>query len=133
MGLLLSSPTERAGIAIIGTGGAAALDRVTALDSATGHFIVVTRPECPATCAALDSASGTIPPADVARIFALIEEEHLFALRDDYEFCPHCDADVVQVVGEHVLILAQQPHRPLSTLAQWRNRSSATWVSTWFA
>ncbi|HEX6047671.1 MAG TPA: hypothetical protein VFZ21_00320 [Gemmatimonadaceae bacterium] len=117
VGLLLSSPKERAGIAIVGTGGAAALDRVTALDSATGHFIVVTRPECPGTCAALDSASGTIAPAAVARIFALIEEERLFALRDDYEVCPQCDSEVayattVQANGRRKVITSDGESTP---------------------
>src|SRR5688500_7410297 len=77
--------SKRAGIAIVGTGGAAALDRVTVLDSATGQFIAVTRPICAATCAPLDSASGAISRSDVARLFALVESEHVFALGDDYD------------------------------------------------
>jgi len=108
----------RAGIGIIGTGGAAALDRVIALDSATGQFIVVTRPTCPGTCAPLDSASGTIPPADVERLFALIESEHVFSLRDDYGTCEQCGdaasyATTVQANGRRKVITSDGSLTPM--------------------
>ncbi|MDF2775789.1 MAG: hypothetical protein K0S86_5290 [Geminicoccaceae bacterium] len=118
VGLLLSSPNARAGIAIVGTGGASALDRVTVLDSATGRFIAVTRPECPSTCAPLDSASGIIAPGEVARLFALIEKERVFALRDDYAVCAQCDAEVsysttVQANGRRKVITSDGELTPM--------------------
>lgn len=111
-------PSERAGIAIVGTGGAAALDRVTVLDSATGQFIAVTRPACADTCAPLDSASGAISPSDVARLFALVESEHLFALGDDYDACGHCDTGVsyattVQANGRRKVITSAGEVTPM--------------------
>jgi len=114
-----SRATVRAGIAIVGTGGAAALDRVTALDSATGQFIVVTRPVCPATCAPLDSASGAIAPAAVARLFALIEREHVFSMRDDYGACEQCGSDAasysttVQANGRRKVITSDGALTPM--------------------
>lgn len=115
-----SRATVRAGIAIVGTGGAAALDRVTALDSATGQFIVVTRPVCPEkTCAPLDSASGAIAPAAVARLFALIEREHVFSMRDDYGACEQCGDDAasyattVQANGRRKVITSDGALTPL--------------------
>ena len=118
VGLLLSSPNARAGIAIVGTGGASALDRVTVLDSATGRFIAVTRPECPSTCAPFDSASGIIAPGEVARLFALIEKERVFALRDDYAVCAQCDAEVsysttVQANGRRKVITSDGELTPM--------------------
>ena len=109
---------ERAGIAIIGTGGAAALDRVTLLDSATGQFIVVTRPICADTCAPLDSASGSVSPTDVARLFALVESEHVFALGDEYDACGHCDTGVsyattVQANGRRKVITSAGEVTPM--------------------
>lgn len=108
----------RAGIAIIGTGGAAALDRVTALDSATGRFIVVTRPTCSRTCAPLDSASGTIAAVDVERLFALIESEHVFSMRDDYGTCGQCGdaasyATTVQANGRRKVITSDGSLTPM--------------------
>lgn len=112
------SAETRAGIAIVGTGGAAALDRVTLLDSATGHFIAVTRPACPSTCAPLDSASGTVTPADVARLFSLIESERVFSLRDEYGVCGQCDdgvsyATTVQANGRRKVITSDGELTPL--------------------
>lgn len=109
---------ERAGIAIVGTGGASALDRVTVLDSATGQFIAVTRPICANTCAPLDSASGSISPSDVARLFALVESERVFALGDEYDACGHCDSGVsyattVQANGRRKVITSAGEVTPL--------------------
>ncbi len=113
-------PAEtRAGIAIVGTGGAAALDRVTLLDSATGRFIAVTRPACPSTCAPLDSASGTISRADVARLFAVVESERVFSLGDEYAVCGQCDDDgvsyatTVQTNGRRKVITSDGELTPL--------------------
>jgi hypothetical protein len=108
----------RAGIAIVGTGGAAALDRVTLLDSATGRFIAVTRPTCAGTCAPLDSASGTIATADIARLFALIESERVFSLRDEYAVCAGCADEVsyattVQANGRRKVITSDGELTPL--------------------
>jgi hypothetical protein len=114
----LAHPNPRAGIAIVGTGGASALDRVTVLDSATGQFIAVTRPACPDACAPLDSASGRIAPADVARLFALIETEQVFSLRDDYGVCAGCTeraayATTVQANGRRKVITSDGEVTPL--------------------
>jgi hypothetical protein len=111
-------PNDRAGIAIVGTGGAAALDRVTVLDSATGQFIAVTRPICATTCAPLDSASGFISRSDVSRLFALVESERVFALGDDYDECGHCDSGVsyattVQANGRRKVITSAGEVTPL--------------------
>jgi hypothetical protein len=108
----------RAGIAIVGTGGASALDRVTVLDSATGQFIAVTRPACSETCAPLDSASGTIANADVARLFALIESEHVFSLSDEYAVCLPCTNEVsyattVQANGRRKVITSDGELTPV--------------------
>ena len=113
-----SVSSERAGIAIVGTGGASALDRVTVLDSATGQFIAVTRPICAATCAPLDSASGAISATDVARLFALVESEHVFALGDEYDACGHCDSGVsyattVQANGRRKVITSAGEVTPM--------------------
>ena len=112
------NPIMRAGIAIVGTGGAAALDRVIALDSATGQFIVVTRPVCAAMCAPLDSAAGTIAPSDVARLFSLIESENVFSLRDDYGTCDQCGdaasyATTVQANGRRKVITSDGTLTPM--------------------
>jgi hypothetical protein len=107
----------RAGVAVIGTGGAAGLDRVTVLDSATARFLTVTRPMCPDACAPLDSASGTIAPADVARIFALIESEGIFSLRDVNAACPDCADEVsysttVQANGRRKVVTSDGETNP---------------------
>jgi hypothetical protein len=90
----LASPTHsaatRAGIAIIGMGGLAGLQRTTVLDSATGRFITVTRGSCVNGCAPIDSASGTISVHDVAHIYAVVQREHVFALQETYGICDEC-------------------------------------------
>ena len=86
-----SLSSTRAGIAIVGTGGLAGLERAMALDSATGHFMTVTRRACGPSCAPLDSASGTLTADAVARIYAVVDHERVFALRDAYGICEECD------------------------------------------
>jgi hypothetical protein len=73
---------------------------------------------CADTCAPLDSASGTIAPATVERLFALIEREHVFLLRDDYELCAQCDAGVsyattVQANGRRKVITSDGEVTPM--------------------
>ena len=80
----------RAGIAIIGMGGLAGLQRTTVLDSATRHFITVTRGSCNNGCAPLDSASGTLSADDVAHIYAVVQREQVFAMREAYGICDEC-------------------------------------------
>src|SRR5215203_3754589 len=82
----------RAGIAIVGSGGVAGIERAMVLDSATGHFMTVTRRACgdDATCAPIDSASGTLPTDDVAHIYAVVAHERVFALREAYGVCDGC-------------------------------------------
>ena len=76
-----SRPATRAGIAIVGVGGLAGLQRTTIVDSATRHFITVTRGSCRNGCAPLDSASGTLSIDDVAHIYAVVQRERVFAMR----------------------------------------------------
>lgn len=80
----------RAGIAIVGRGGIEGLERVTILDSATARFVTVTRRPCDDGCAPLDSASGKVARRDVAHIYAVVEAEHVFSLREDYGVCATC-------------------------------------------
>ena len=81
----------RAGIAIVGTGGLAGLHRAMVVDSASGHFMAVTRRTCgDDTCAPIDSASGKLPTADIAYIYEVVEHERVFALRDAYGICDGC-------------------------------------------
>ena len=85
-----SRPATRAGIAIVGMGGLAGLQRTTVVDSATRHFITVTRGSCSNGCAPLDSASGTLSVDDVAHIYAVVQREQVFALREAYGICDEC-------------------------------------------
>lgn len=80
----------RAGIAIVGSGGAAGIQRTMVLDSATAHFMTVTRATCPRTCAPLDSASGALHESDVKHIYAVVQREHVFGLREAYGVCSGC-------------------------------------------
>jgi len=83
--------TARAGIAIVGSGGIAGLQRAMVVDSATGHFMTVTRRTCgDNACAPIDSASGTLPTDDVAYIYAVVVHERVFALREAYGVCDGC-------------------------------------------
>jgi len=85
-----SRPATRAGIAIVGVGGLAGLQRTTIVDSATRHFITVTRGSCSNGCAPLDSASGTLSIDDVAHIYAVVQRERVFAMREAYGICDEC-------------------------------------------
>jgi hypothetical protein len=85
-----SAAVPRAGIAIVGSGGRTGLERAMVLDSATAHFMTVTRAPCRDACAPLDSASGTLTADDVAHIYAVVQREHVFALRDAYGACERC-------------------------------------------
>jgi len=80
----------RPGIAIVGTGGVAGIKRTMVLDSTTAHFMTVTRAMCPDSCAPLDSASGALAEEDVAHIYAVVQSEHVFALREAYGVCEGC-------------------------------------------
>ena len=83
--------TARAGIAIVGSGGIAGLQRAMVVDSATGHFMTVTRRACgDDACAPIDSASGTLRTDDVAYIYAVVVHERVFALREAYGVCDGC-------------------------------------------
>jgi len=56
------------------------------VDGATGRYVATTHRICsvPQCQAAIDSASGTLPPAVVATLIGAVEEARLFSLRDDY-------------------------------------------------
>lgn len=60
------------------------------LDSATAHFMTVTRAACSDSCAPLDSASGALTESDVDHIYAVVQREHVFALREAYGVCDGC-------------------------------------------
>ena len=66
------------------------LERVTILDSATARFLTVTRRPCAARCAPLESAAGTLASTDVAHIYAVVEAEQVFSLREGYGVCATC-------------------------------------------
>ncbi|HUQ80322.1 MAG TPA: hypothetical protein VM076_04265 [Gemmatimonadaceae bacterium] len=83
-------PGARAGIAIVGSGGVAGLQRTMVLDSATAHFMTVTRAVCSDSCAPFDSASGALAESDVEHIYAVVQREHVFALREAYGVCDGC-------------------------------------------
>jgi hypothetical protein len=85
-----SRSSARAGIAIVGSGGRVALQRTTVIDSATARFMTVTRTSCRLECAPIDSASGTLAEADVAHIYAVVDQEHVFSLRASYGVCEGC-------------------------------------------
>lgn len=80
----------RAGIAVVGRGGVAGLERITVLDSATARYMTVTRRACGIACAPLDSASGTLTSSEVAHIYDMVDAEQVFSLRADYGVCPTC-------------------------------------------
>ena len=81
----------RAGIAIVGAGGITGLQRAMVVDSASGHFMTVTRRTCgDDACAPIDSASGTLPTDDIAYIYEVVEHERVFALREAYGVCDGC-------------------------------------------
>jgi hypothetical protein len=81
---------SRAGIAIVGTGGLAGLQRTTIVDSATRRFITVTRGSCNNGCAPLDSASGTLSVHAVAHIYGVVQRERVFAMHAAYGICDEC-------------------------------------------
>jgi len=88
----LSTPgPARAGIAIVGSGGTAGLQRAMVVDSASGHFMTVTRRACGGKeCAQIDSASGTLPAGDIAYIYDVVQQERVFTLREAYGVCDGC-------------------------------------------
>lgn len=81
---------NRPGIAIVASGGIAGWQHVTLLDSATARYVTVTRRACHSSCAPLDSASGTLAAADVARIYAIADAERA-TLRSDPVECVSCE------------------------------------------
>lgn len=90
-GSIVDGPgATRAGIAIVGRGGVAGVERITVLDSATARYMTVTRRPCGRACAPLDSAFGTLTSGDVAHIYDMVDAERVFSLRDDYGVCAHC-------------------------------------------
>ena len=82
---------NRPGIAIVASGGIAGWEHVTLLDSATARYVTVTRRACHSGCAPLDSASGTLSAADVARIYAIADAERATLRRDGVVACVSCE------------------------------------------
>ena len=83
------SKGNRAGIAVVASGGIAGWEHVTLLDSATARYVTVTRRAC-ATCLPLDSASGTLPANDVKRIYELADSERVLLARTKAVACADC-------------------------------------------
>jgi hypothetical protein len=81
---------NRAGIAVVASGGIAGWEHVTVVDSATGRYITVTRRACSGHCAPLDSAAGTLAATDVARIYALADSERVLLRQAPTERCTTC-------------------------------------------
>ena len=90
-----------AGILVERSGGLAALATRATVDSATGRFtFVVRRPcagdRCPAP---LDSATGTVPPANVRILFSTVAREHALDLATEQRpTCPRCADQLAYVV-----------------------------------
>ena len=87
------------------------------LDSATARYMTVTRKPCGATCAPIDSAAGVLTAADVAHIYAVVDGERLFSLRDDYGVCRTCaDQTIVTTAvfanGRHKVITSDGETTP---------------------
>jgi hypothetical protein len=81
---------NRAGIAIVASGGISGWEHITVLDSATGRYVTVTRRACAGRCAPLDSASGTLTATDVAHIYTIADSESLFLRKQPTERCATC-------------------------------------------
>jgi hypothetical protein len=112
-----SATISRAGIAIVGSGGVAGLERIMLLDSATARYMTVTRKHCPTACAAIDSASGLLNQTEVAHIYAVVDGVQLFDLRDDYGVCRNCaDQTIVTTAvfanGRHKVITTDSETTP---------------------
>jgi hypothetical protein len=80
---------NRAGIAVVASGGIAGWEHVTLLDSATARYVTVTRRAC-RSCAPLDSASGTLAAGDVARIYEIADSERVLFARTKSPACGNC-------------------------------------------
>lgn len=85
----------RAGIAVVASGGIAGWEHITLLDSATARYVTVTRRACARSCAPLDSASGTLEPSDVARIYAVAADERAIAHGEHTRLCDACEQALV--------------------------------------
>jgi hypothetical protein len=72
----LNAAEHRPGIAVVASGGIAGWEHVTLLDSASARYVTVTRRAC-SSCAPLDSASGTLAPSDVVRIYEIADSERV--------------------------------------------------------
>ena len=80
---------NRAGIAVVASGGIVGWEHVTLLDSATARYVTVTRRAC-ASCMPLDSASGTLAAGDVARIYQIADSERVLLARTKAMACVDC-------------------------------------------
>jgi hypothetical protein len=85
-----TTPTTRAGIAIVGKGGLAGWEQITIIDSATARFMTVTRGPCGVTCVPFDSAAGTLDATAIEHIYAVVRDVAVFSLLEDYGACPNC-------------------------------------------
>jgi hypothetical protein len=88
-------PQNKAGIAVVASGGIAGWEHVTLLDSATARYVTVTRRACSSVCAPLDSATGTLAASDVARIYEIADSERVLLGRLRPAACEGCADDAL--------------------------------------
>jgi len=88
-------PQNKAGIAIVASGGIAGWEHVTLLDSATARYVTVTRRACSSSCAPLDSASGTLTASDVTRIYEIVDSERVLLDRMRVASCDGCGEEAL--------------------------------------
>lgn len=92
-------PETPAALDYTASGGIAAFEYRTHLDSASGHFTYSVTGMCadPAGCGIHDSASGTLPRATVDDLFARAMFDEFRMLRSDYGTTPN-SADMMSIV-----------------------------------
>lgn len=83
-------PANRAGIAVVASGGISGWQHVTLLDSASARFVTVTRRDCRVSCAPLDSAAGILAAEDVTRIYAIADSERVTLEHARRIACANC-------------------------------------------
>jgi hypothetical protein len=86
---------NKPGIAIVASGGIIGWEHVTLLDSTSGRYVTVTRRACAGRCAPIDSASGTLSPGDVTRIYEIADSENVLTRRIRGAACGACSEDAL--------------------------------------
>ena len=86
---------NKPGIAIVASGGIVGWEHVTLLDSTSARYVTVTRRACEGRCAPIDSASGTLSPSDVTRIYEIADSENVLTRRMRGPVCRACSEDAL--------------------------------------